>query len=98
MKVFEQFWGRECSVGLASLYGLDFRGSNPSGGGFFLSSPDRSWRPLSFLYNGYRVIPGAKRPGLGVDHPPPSITEKKKLAETYSISAPPLGLHCLFEG
>jgi hypothetical protein len=36
----------------------------------------------STLYNGYRVSsPGAKRPGRGVDHPPPSSAEVKERVE-----------------
>ena len=34
------------------------------------SNTDRPWGPPSLLYNGYRVFPGVKRPGRGVDHPP----------------------------
>ena len=34
--------------------------------------PDRPWDPHSLLFNGYRVcFPRVKRPGRGVDHPPP---------------------------
>jgi hypothetical protein len=33
----------------------------------------------SLVYNGYRVsFPGVKRPGRGVDHPPPSSAEVKE--------------------
>ena len=35
--------------------------------------------PPSLLYNWYRVsFPGVKRPGRGVDHPPPSSDEVKE--------------------
>jgi hypothetical protein len=38
--------------------------------------------PPSLLYNGYRVsFPGVKRPGRGVDHPPPSNAEVKQRVE-----------------
>ena len=32
-------------------------GSNPGGGEFFLTHPDRLWNPKGLLYNGYRVFP-----------------------------------------
>ena len=39
-------------------------------------------RPPSLLYNGYRVLfPVVKRPGLGVDHSPPSGAEFKERVE-----------------
>jgi hypothetical protein len=39
-------------------------------------------------------VPGVKRPGRGVDHPPPSSAEVKEREELYLCS--PLGLHGLF--
>ena len=56
----------------------------------FRTCPDRLWVLPSLLYNGYRVFPGVKRPGRGVDHPP-------KLAYSYT-STPPMGLRGLFQG
>ena len=54
------------------------RGSNPGGGETSRTLPDRPWGPPSLLYNGYWVsLPGVKRPGRGVDHPPPSNAEVK---------------------
>jgi hypothetical protein len=44
------------------------RGSNPGGGEFFHTIPDRPWGPPRLLYNGYRVFHGGKRPGRGVVH------------------------------
>jgi hypothetical protein len=41
---------------------------------------------LCLLYNGYRVIPGVKRPGRGVHHPPPSSAEVKERVELYLYS------------
>jgi hypothetical protein len=50
----------------------------------FRTRPDRPWGPASLLYDGYRVsFPGVKRPGLGVDHPPPSSAEVKERVELY---------------
>ena len=45
--------------------------------------PDRPWGPPSLLYNRYRVFPGVKRPGRGVDHPPPSSAEVRERIELY---------------
>jgi hypothetical protein len=53
----------------------------------FRTRPDRPWGPPSLLYNGYRVsFPVAKRPGRGVDHPPPSSAEVKERVELYLYS------------
>jgi len=53
--------------------GWTVRGSNPGGGEVYHTLPNRPWGPSSLLYNGYWVsFPGFKRPGRGVDHPPPS--------------------------
>jgi hypothetical protein len=63
------------------------RGSNPGGGKIFRSRPDRPWGPPSLLYNGYWVyFPGVKRPGRGVDRPPPSSAEVKERVELYLYS------------
>jgi len=37
----------------------------PAGGETFRTCPDRTWGSPSLLYNGYRILPGVKRPGLG---------------------------------
>jgi hypothetical protein len=60
---------RHSSVGIATRYGLDGRGSNPGGCEIFGTRPDRPWRPPSLLYNGYGVFPGGKAAGRGFDHP-----------------------------
>jgi hypothetical protein len=50
--------------------------------------------PPSLLYNGYRVsFPWVKRPGRGVEHPPPTIAEVKE-----GVRTPPQGRHGLFYG
>jgi hypothetical protein len=67
--------------------GWTVRGSNPGGSEIFRSHPDRPWGPPNLLYNGYRVsFPGVKRPGRGVDHPPPSSAEVKERVEVYLYS------------
>jgi len=38
------------------------------------------------LYNGYRVFPGERRPGRGVDHPTLSSAEVKERVELYPYS------------
>ena len=53
-------------------------------GEIFRTRPDWPWGPHSLLYNGYRVsFPGVKRPGRGVNHPPPSSAEVKERVELY---------------
>ena len=63
------------------------RASNPGGGEIFRPRPDLSWVPPSLLYSGYGIFPGVKRPGRGVDHPPPCSAEVKERVELY-ISGP----------
>ena len=55
--------GRDGVVGIATRYGLDSLGWNPGEGEIFRICPDRPWGPPSFLYNGYRVLPGGKAAG-----------------------------------
>ena len=48
---------------------------------------DRPWGPPSLLHNGYRVsFPGVKRPGRGVNKPPPSSAKVKERVELYPYS------------
>jgi len=74
--------------------GWAVRRSNPGWGGgeIFRSRPDRPSGPPSLLYNDYRLFLGVvKRPGCGVDHPPPSdaaVIERVELYP-YSTSGPP---------
>ena len=64
--------GPGSSVGIATDYGLDGRGSNP-GRARFSTRPDRPWGLPSLLYNGCRVLPEGKvRPGRAADHSLPS--------------------------
>jgi hypothetical protein len=75
--------------------GWTVRGSNPGGGEIFRTSPDRSWGPHSFLYNGYRgSFSGVKWPGRGCNHPPSWRAEVKERVEL--CSTPRLDLYGLF--
>jgi hypothetical protein len=51
---------RNRSVGIATVYRLDGRGSNPGEGEIFRARPERPWGSPNFLYNVYRVFPGGK--------------------------------------
>jgi len=73
---------------------------------FFRTCRDRPWGPPRHSCTmGTGSIPGLKRPGRGVDHPPPSSAEVKERVELYlySPSGPswpvigwPLPLYCFF--
>jgi hypothetical protein len=54
--------GPGSSVGISTDYGLDGPGSNPGGSEIFRTM-------------GTGSFPGVKRPGRGVDHPPPPSAE-----------------------
>ena len=44
--------------------------------------------PPSLLYGGCRVsLPGVKRPGRGLDQPPPSVAEGEERVKLYLYSA-----------
>jgi hypothetical protein len=80
-------WDRDRSVGLATRYGLDGPWSNPGVPEIFRTLPDQLWSPPSNLYSGYRFsFAGVKRPGRGVNHPPPSYAEVKERIEPYLYS------------
>jgi hypothetical protein len=67
--------------------GWTVRGSNPGEGEIFCTRPDRLWGSHILLYNGYRVsFSGVKRPGRGVDHPPPCNGEVKERVDLYLYS------------
>jgi len=59
-------------LSIAAAYGLEVRGSNTGGSEIFPTRLDRPWGPPSLLTMGTEYFPGVKRPGRGVDHPPPS--------------------------
>ena len=58
--------------------GWTVRGSYPGGGEIFRTRPEWSYGTPSLLYNGYRVFPGGKAAGAGVDHLPHLSTEVLK--------------------
>ena len=69
--------------------GWTVRGSNPGGGEIFHTHPDQLWDPPNLLHNGHWVsFPGVKRPGRGVDHPPPCSVEVKKREELWNRLSP----------
>jgi len=77
----------------ATHYGLDVPGSESRGGENSRTHPDLPWGPSSLLCNGYWVsFPEIKRPGRGVNYPPPSNTDFKQRIELYfySLSGPVL--------
>ena len=83
--------GRDRSVGVATRYGLDGPGDrNPVEARFSAPVHTGPRGPPSLLYSGTGSFPGVKRPGHGVDHPPPSSAEVKDRIELhiYSTSGP----------
>jgi hypothetical protein len=82
--------GRDSSVSIATRYGLDGPGIESRWVRDFPHLSRTVLESTSLLYNGYRVFPGVKQPGRGVDHPPPSSAEVKETVELYvhSTSGP----------
>ena len=79
--------GRDSSVGIATRYGLDGPGIE-SRWGVRLSAPVQTGSgayPASYIM-GTGSFPGVKRPGRGVDHPPPSGAEVEGRVELYIYS------------
>jgi hypothetical protein len=87
--------GRDNAVGIATGYELDGQGIESRWGARF-SAPIQTGPGayLAFCTMGTVSFPGVKRPGRGVNHPPPSSAEVKESVELYLYS--PLGLHGLF--
>jgi hypothetical protein len=79
--------GRDSSVGIATRYGLDDPGIEFRWGEIFHTGP--GVHPASYTM-GTGSFPGVKRPGGGVDQPPPSSPEVKERVELhlYSSSGP----------
>jgi hypothetical protein len=78
--------GQYSSVGIVTCYGLDGPGIESQWGEISRTHPDHPWGPPSLLHDGYRVLPGVKRPGHGADHPSPSSAEVKERVELYLYS------------
>ena len=94
----------DSSVGIATRYGLDCLGSNPSGRRDFphLSRPalGPTQPPVQWVPGVYRKG-GGKRPRRDVDHPSPSSTEVTERVEVYlhSLSGsswPEVNFTCTF--
>jgi hypothetical protein len=78
--------GRDSSVRIATNKQLDGPGIECQWGGgeIFRTRSDQPWGSPNLLYDGYRVsFPAVKRPGRGVDHPPPFSTEVKERVQLY---------------
>ena len=58
----------------------------PVEGEIFRTRRGRPWGSSSLLYNGYRVyFPVAKRPGSGVEHPPPHLAPRLKKSRNIPL-------------
>ena len=89
---FYTFVGRDSSVGITTRYGLDGPGIE-YWWGRDISAPvqtDPGAHPASYKM-GTGSFPRVKRPGRGVDHPPPSSAEVEGRVELYLYfpSGPP---------
>jgi hypothetical protein len=79
--------GRDSVVGIATRYELDGPGIESRWGARF-SVPVQTGPgayPASYTM-GTGSLPGVKRSGRGVDHPPPSSAEVKERVELYLYS------------
>jgi hypothetical protein len=89
--------GRDSSVGIATRYGLGGPGIGSRWGTRF-SAPVQTGpgaHPASYTM-GIGSFPGVKRPGRGVDHPPPSSAVVKEKVGLYLYF--PHELRGLFKG
>jgi hypothetical protein len=78
------FVGRNSSVGIATGYGMDGPEMESRLGRDFPHPSRPALGPTQVLYNGYWVsFLAIKRPGRGVDQPPPSSVEVKERVELY---------------
>jgi hypothetical protein len=80
--IYIYIWSRDSVVGIATSYGLDDRGVGvriPVGRRIFLfsklSRPALSSTQLPIQWVPGTLSPGVKRPGLEVDHSPPTSAE-----------------------
>jgi hypothetical protein len=78
--------GRGSVVGIATRYGLVGPGIEFRWGRYFPHPSRPALGPTQPLYNGRLGRPGVKRPGCGVDHPPPSSAEFKERVELHIYS------------
>jgi hypothetical protein len=62
------------------------RGSNPGGGEIFSTRQTGPGAYPAPCTMGTGSFTGVKRPGRGVNHPPPSITKVKERVELYLYS------------
>ena len=89
--------GRDSSVGMATRYGLDGPGIESRWGARF-SAPIQTGpgaHPASYTMRTWST-PGVKRPGRGVDHPPPSSAEVKFIVPWLTMcgtKVPPLRMY-----
>jgi len=77
---------RDSLVSIVTCYGLEGAGIESQWGRYFpptQTSPGA--HPASYTM-GTGYFPGVKRPGCGVDHPPPSSSEVKERVELYLYS------------
>jgi len=73
--------GRDSSVGIATRYGLDCPGIESQWGRDFPHPSRPALGPTHPMGTGSFL--GVKRPGRGLDHPPPSSAEVKERVELY---------------
>ena len=80
-------WGRDVSVGITTRYGLDCPGIESPWRRDFLHPSRPALEPTQPpITMGTGSFPGLKRPGRGVDHPPPSSAEVEGRVELYLYS------------
>jgi hypothetical protein len=78
--------GRDSSVGTVTLYGLDGPAIESRWGARFSASVQAGPGAYSAYYTMVAgSFPGVKRPGRGVDHPPPYSAEVKERVELYPL-------------
>ena len=69
---------QDSSVGIATRYGLDVRGSNSAGAKFSAPVQTGPGANQASYIMGTESFSGVKRPGLGVEHPPHLAARLKK--------------------
>jgi len=78
--------GQDSAVSIATCYGLDGPGIESRLGTRF-SAPFQTGPGAHPVYTiGTGSFPGVKRPGLGIDHPPPYSVRVKERVELYLYS------------